>query len=60
MADILEAEGGQEGINLFRFIINPESYTQTVENIFYTSFLVKENRAAIDFDKDDQPIICTY
>lgn len=45
-------------MNLFEFIINPESYTQTIENIFYTSFLIKERRAAIDYDDDGEPIIC--
>lgn len=47
-------------MNLFKFIINPESYTQTVENIFYTSFLIKERRAAIDYDEQDEPYICEY
>lgn len=58
VADVLEEQGGQTGINLFKFIINPESYTQTVENIFFTSFLIKDRRAAIDYDDNDEPYIC--
>lgn len=57
VADVLEEQGGQTGINLFKFLINPESYTQTVENIFYTSFLIKDRRAAIDYDDNDEPYI---
>lgn len=60
VAEILEREGGQEGVNLFHFLINPQSYTQTVENIFYTSFLIKEKRAAIDYDEDEEPVICKH
>lgn len=59
VADILEKKGEVDGMNLFKFIINPESYSQTVENIFYTSFLVKDKRAAIEFD-DNEPVICEF
>ena len=36
-----------------RFVINPDDYGQTVENMFYVSFLVKEGRAKIFVDADD-------
>jgi len=56
VADILEQAGGESGINLFRFLINPASFTQTVENIFFTSFLVKDRKAAIELiDSEDHP-----
>ncbi|EPY50681.1 Smc5-6 complex non-SMC subunit Nse4 [Schizosaccharomyces cryophilus OY26] len=34
-------------IDLLKFITNPESYSQTVENLFYVSFLFKEGKAAL-------------
>lgn len=47
-----------EGIHLLKFVINPKSYTQTVENIFFTSFLVKEGKAAIEMNDQAEPMIC--
>lgn len=36
---MLQKHGEDNGINFFRFVINPHSYGQTIENIFYLSFL---------------------
>ncbi len=44
-------------IPFFDFCVNPESFGQTVENMFYVSFLVKEGRAGIDYDSDGFPTI---
>ncbi|OLL25565.1 Non-structural maintenance of chromosome element 4 [Neolecta irregularis DAH-3] len=44
---ILEAYPQDTGVNLWQFVINPESYSQTVENLFYSSFLVRENKAKL-------------
>ena len=39
-----------------KFIVNPVSFAQTVENMFYFSFLVKEGKAAIETDDNaDSP-----
>lgn len=55
---------GTDGVNLFKFIVNPHSYGQTIENLFYLSFLFNEGRAALEVHDDDgvelpHPIICT-
>lgn len=57
--DILEREGGEDGMNLFKFLINPDSYGQTVENLFYFSFIIKDGKACIDL-KNNEPVICTF
>ena len=33
-----------------RFVVNPESFGKTVENMFHASFLVKEDKAQIFID----------
>ncbi|KAJ9155267.1 Non-structural maintenance of chromosomes element 4 A [Pleurostoma richardsiae] len=43
------------GIDLFRFVVNPRSFGQTVENMFYVSFLIRDGKVAIAYDKDDLP-----
>lgn len=43
-------------LHLFEFFVNPESFGQSVENLFYFSFLIREGRARIDQDKNGQPI----
>jgi non-structural maintenance of chromosomes element 4 len=44
-------------INLFEFVVNPRSYGQTIENIFYLSFSVRDARARIDLDARGLPIL---
>jgi hypothetical protein len=54
--DILEQ---RQPINFFEFIINPESFGQTVENLFYLSFLIRDCKVCID-DESGQPILSKY
>ncbi|KAK4705967.1 non-structural maintenance of chromosomes element 4, partial [Phenoliferia sp. Uapishka_3] len=54
---LLKERGGGEGgpgMPYFEFIVNPHSFAQTVENMFYFSFLVKECRVCIEIDELDE------
>ncbi|KAF3907793.1 hypothetical protein ABW21_db0204480 [Orbilia brochopaga] len=52
------ANTGEENINYFKFIINPHSYSQTVENMFYLAFLVRDGRVGILEDDDGLLWLC--
>jgi uncharacterized FlaG/YvyC family protein len=45
------------GVPLFRFCFNPTSFGQTVENLFYVSFLIRDGSAGISMDSDDIPTL---
>ncbi|GAB0136267.1 hypothetical protein EsDP_00004574 [Epichloe bromicola] len=47
------------GIDLMRFVVNPDSFGQTVENMFYVSFLIRDGRVAIELDEHDLPALAT-
>lgn len=46
-------------VPLFNFCVNPQSFGQTVENMFYVSFLIKEGRVGLDFDSNGLPTLGT-
>ncbi len=46
-----------ECIPLFDFCINPKSFGQSVENIFYVSFLIKEGRVGLGLDGQGLPTL---
>jgi hypothetical protein len=56
LAQNADPENG--GINYFRFVINPHSFEQSVENIFYFAFLIKDGYAAWDIDDNGEPMVC--
>merc|ERR1711935_13739 len=39
-------------ISYFNFILDPQSFTKSVENMFHFSFLVKEGKASFRLDDD--------
>lgn len=45
------------GVPLFQFVINPRSFGQTVENLFYVSFLIKEGSVGIGSDSNSLPTL---
>lgn len=45
------------GIDLMRFVVNPKSFGQTVENMFYVSFLIRDGRIEIGYDEFDLPAL---
>ncbi|KAF5393249.1 hypothetical protein D9757_000688 [Collybiopsis confluens] len=44
-------------INLFRFVINPHSFAQSVENMFYLSFLVRDGKVALEINEEGEPVV---
>lgn len=40
-------------INLFKFVVNPNSYSQTVENLFFLSFLVRDSHVMVEWSEDE-------
>ncbi|VBB73580.1 Putative non-structural maintenance of chromosome element 4 [Podospora comata] len=51
---------GSGNVDLLRFVINPHSYGQTVENMFYVSFLLHEGNIELKFDGNGLPGIVPY
>ncbi|KAI5362409.1 putative nse4/EID Nse3/MAGE-binding protein [Septoria linicola] len=43
--------------SLFEYVINPASFGQTVENLFYVSFLIKEGNAGVVKDSNGLPTL---
>jgi len=57
--DIMRKHGITDNgcVPLFDFCVNPKSFGQTVENLFYVSFLIKEGKVGLDFDSNGLPTL---
>ena len=55
-----ERLGDDGGVQLYPFIVNPTSFGQTVENLFYVSFLIRDGSAGVGEDGDGLPTIREY
>lgn len=44
-------------VSYFEFVIDPNSFSRTVENIFYVSFIIRDGFARITLDQDRLPIL---
>lgn len=47
-------------VNLFRFVTNPNDFAQSVENLFYLSFLIRDGECALEIEEDGEPVICAF
>lgn len=57
LQSLLEQRGR---INLFKFIINPDDFAQSVENLFHLSFLIRDGWVALETNEEGEPEICAF
>lgn len=53
----LKKNSSPNGMNFFKFFINPHSFSQSVENLFFTSFLIKDARLKLYLSDEKIPMI---
>ena len=56
----MDVQEGEAGVGLFDFVVNPWSFGQSVENLFYVSFLIKEGWVRVGGDVEGLPLLGMY
>lgn len=46
-----------QGVPLFKYALNPYDFGQSVENLFYISFMIKEGKIELRHDEDGMPVL---
>jgi hypothetical protein len=46
-----------QGVPMFKYALNPHDFGQSVENIFYISFMIKEGKIELRHDEDGMPVL---
>ncbi|ORY05159.1 Nse4 C-terminal-domain-containing protein [Clohesyomyces aquaticus] len=54
---VYKAPEGEGCVSLFDFAVNPKSFGQTVENLFYISFLIREGSVKVLHDENGLPLL---
>jgi hypothetical protein len=55
--DVLKHLTKAKDADYFHFVLNPQSFGQTVENIFHTAFLIRDGHAKLADSNDGNSII---
>lgn len=55
--DVMDGDFPMPGVSFYEFALNPRSFGQTVENLFYISFLIRDGAVGVCLDDDDLPML---
>lgn len=45
-----------DSVNFYKFLIDPDSFGHTVENVFHFAFLIKDGQASLQLAEDGAPM----
>jgi hypothetical protein len=58
MRVVHETLNNYQSVPFWQFVINPNSFSQTVENIFYCAHLVREGKIGVDAEENPEGEVC--